>query len=1162
MAHEPPATENRRLRCEGEVSETEIHLLGTLRATIGGRRVDQRLPGRKGRLLFAYMALNRARTFSRSELIDVLWAGAQPVSPDNALSTTLSRLRQAVGAELVQGRSELSLQLPADAWVDAEAAAESVADARQALHDGEPASALDAANATLGLLGGALLAEFSDDWIEERRRGLDALRVDALEIAARAGLVLGPPERDGARRAADRLVALEPWRETGYALLMQAHAEAGDVAEGLRVFERLRVLLRDELGTSPSAMVLELHRRLLTGEADAPPLPRPPPPSPPQAAGTRTPSASDAVAPENAAPARLVLPALVGRLARRHFVGRREELRALEARWRDVTDGGDAVVMISGGAGMGKTALAAQFAQRVLAEGCAVLWGSCDQHALRPYQPIARALRHLCLGPAGPWLARQAPAELSEVSRIVPELHDHLPAEWLPAGGPEQRFRLFEAVRTLLTLAARERPVLLVLDDAHWSDRSTFVLLRHVARELDRSRLMMLATYREHEVPVDHPLHEALTDFALMRDVDWLALHGLDLSESAELIRAHTGAVPSPGLLRRWQDRTDGHPFFLHEILRGTGAASQASPDAAIPTNVTDLIARRVRRLDDRAAATLAAASVIGRKFDLDVLTALVGGRTEETITALEKAIAHGIVVELAGSFDRFEFTHALVREVLYAQHSRSGRIRLHLRVGELLEHGMGNASPADLAQHFFQACPIAGHEQAVRYCVKAAGAATDALAWEEAAAHYGQALTALEAAGSDAEHECCELLIALGEAQWRAGDAEVESTFARAADSARRRGDAKQFARAALGGRFHESGVPNSGRVALLEEALVAVSGPEYAVLRVRVLALLAEALHFARDDDRALALSAESIRVTRTLGDPEARIAALLGRHAVLLDIEHVEERLSVLQELIGLAGQSGRPDLQAHGHAWSIYALFEMGDHEAARARHGVIAGLAAQLRLPEYDRIALAWTAVLAQLDGTVERAEGFAIEGRALAERVHGLDSEALYAAQLLFIRRSQGRVAEIVPGLEAFIASQEIPTWRAAFALALAETGNAERARHSLEIIAADDFAGVPRGMWWLVSLALWAEACACLGDARRAACLYDLLAPFAERSVQAVYVAHLGSVQRYLGLLAATTGTRAVADAHFEAAARRDASSPALTALTRRDQARMLAFS
>lgn len=1138
-------------RCEfaaGEAgSATEICLLGALRVTVAGRRLDQQLPGRKGRLLFAFMALNRHRTFSRGELIDVLWQSGRPASPVGALSTVLSRLRQAVGEELVPGRAELSLLLPEDARVDAELAEERVGAAGEALEAGDFASALDAARAAVQLLGDALLPEFDEDWIEERRRELADLLAVGLEISARAALALGPAEVAPARSAARRLIEREPWRESGYALLMQAHAGAGDIAEGLRVFERLRVLLRDELGTRPSSTVLELHQQLLTGETVA------------SARPVRI-DAAPRVAP---ARGRVALSPVLASLAREQFVGRRDELRVLDERWREVVAGHDSVALVSGEPGMGKTVLAARFAQRVHADGATVLFGQCDEHAVAPYQPIAEALRHFCREWAGAWDGGELPAELAELGRIVPELRDRLPEDRPSASaGPDaQRFRLFEAVRSVLALAAEDRPVLLVLDDAHWANRSTVLLLRHVIRDPDRFRLMVLVTYRDAEVGADHPLHEELTDLGRARPMERLALQGFSDEESAELIGAYVGSQPRPEVLRRWQERTDGHPFFLHEFLRrAEPAAVEASADTDVPTSVRELIARRVSHLDPRAAATLATAAVIGRDFDLDVLTALIGDSTDTTIAALEDAMAHGLVNELPDQFDRFSFTHALIREALYERLSKTRGIRLHRRVGELLEHGSSSVSPAELAHHFFLARHVAGHEQAVRYCAKAAAKAVNALAYEEAAGHYRRALEALDAAGPEAERDRCELLLALGEAQWRAGDPEVDGTFGRAADSARTRDDAGQLARAALGGRNYETGVADPGRVALLEEALSAFRADEHVVLRVRVLARLAEALHFAGAGERALALSAEAMDAARALGDPEANVAALMGRHAALLHVDHVDERLPLLRDLIVLAERTGRPDLAAHGHQWSTYALFELGDLDGARREHRTFARLAEKLHEPAYAHVALAWKTLFAQLDGNFEDAERLAFEGHALAERVRGIDAVALLAAQLFFIRREQGRLEELVPAVEAFVDANAIPTWRAALTIALATAGETERAQRSFEISVAHDLADLAQDMWWLATVALLAEGCARLGDVARAARLHELLAPYAERSVQVAFAAHLGAVHRHLGLLATTMGWWAPAETHFEAALRRHAGSPALTIRTQCDYAQMLA--
>jgi DNA-binding SARP family transcriptional activator len=1105
------------------------------------------LPGRKGRLLFTLMALNRHRTFSRNELIDVLWPRVQPTSPDAALSTVLSRLRRALGEELVQGRTELSLALPEEVSIDAELAEERVHAAAGALERGSSSSALEDAKAAAELLDDTLLPEFDDAWVEERRRDLAELLATALEVCARAALAVG--EVAAARGAARRLIEREPWRESGYVLLMQAHAQAGDVAEALRVFERLRVLLRDELGMTPSSEARELHQQLLSGDWVAPSAPSAR--APVRAVPTKAPAARQ-----------VALPPVLASLTRSPFAGRQAQLQVLEERWREVVAGHDGLVLLAGQPGMGKTILAARLAERVHRDGATVLFGQCDPHAVMPYQPIAQALRHFFEESAGSWDDAELPTGAGELGRIVPKLRDAVPED-RPSVAPEpeaQRFQLFDAILAILARAADERPLLLVIDDAHWADSSTVLLLRHLVREPDRLRLMVLVTYRDSEVPADHPLHQALTDLGRTRPIERLALEGFDEDETAELIGAFAGERPAPVVRRGWQERTDGHPFFLHELLRSAGAAAAgASPDADVPFTVRELILRHVSQLGADSAAMLGTAAVIGREFDLDVLTAVIGESTDATIAGIEEAMEHGLVDEAPDRFDRFSFRHALVHEVLYEQHSRTRCARLHHRVGELLEHAPSGASPAEVAHHYFEARHVAGAEPVARHCMRAAVAAVDALAYEEAAEHYKRALEALEQSGPEHERERCELLLALGETQWRAGDVAVDATFARAADSARDRGDSRQLARAALGGRNYERGEPDRARVVLLEEALAAFVEDEHPVLRVRVLGRLAEALHFAGEADRALAVSAEAMARAEQLEDSETLVAALMGRHAALMHIDHVDERLPLLRDLIALAECSGRADLAAHGHQWRTHALLEMGHLDQARVEQRAFTRIAEELREPGYTSGALAWRSLVAQLDGEPEVAEQLTLEGASLAERVRGFDAVGLAAAQLFFIRRDQGRLGELVPAVEAYVESSDMLTWRAGLTIALAEAGETARARRSLEVSMANDPAALPRDMWWLPTMALLAEGCALLSDADRALRLHELLLPYAERGIQVAFATHLGSVQRPLALLAGAAGQWDAAQQRFEAALVRHAGSRALTVRTQCEFAQML---
>lgn len=249
--------------------QTRIQLCGRLIVELGGRRIEDELPGRQGRLLFAYLALNRLRLVGRDELIEALWQDNAPPTADASLSALLSKLRSVLGPGVLEGKSELRLVLPTGTWIDVEAASEAIHRAESAVALGDWTAAWGPARIALGVAGRGFLPGFEASWVEERRRALDDLRLRALECVAAAGLGLGGPELAATERSARALVEAAPFRESGYRLLMEALAARGNVAEALVVYDRLRRLLRDELGIAPGPAAQELHRRLL-GAAESP----------------------------------------------------------------------------------------------------------------------------------------------------------------------------------------------------------------------------------------------------------------------------------------------------------------------------------------------------------------------------------------------------------------------------------------------------------------------------------------------------------------------------------------------------------------------------------------------------------------------------------------------------------------------------------------------------------------------------------------------------------------------------------------------------------------------------------------------------------------------------------------------------------------------------
>src|SRR3954453_19862327 len=255
----------------------DIRLCGPVLVEAEGRRLDSGLPGRQGRLLFAYLVLNCSRGCPRDELIDALWPDGPPAAADSALSALLSKLRRALGEGVLLGRGELRLRLPGDVRVDIEDSSAAILEAVAALEAGDPAFAAARARDALATDLQTFLPDAEGGWAAEQRRELDTIRLRALETLAEAGLRQGGRELGAAEQAARAAIAAAPFRESAHRLLMEIHEAAGNPAEALRAFEELRSLLREELGTTPGPAAMTVFERVLRGEP--PPVRRAPAPA-------------------------------------------------------------------------------------------------------------------------------------------------------------------------------------------------------------------------------------------------------------------------------------------------------------------------------------------------------------------------------------------------------------------------------------------------------------------------------------------------------------------------------------------------------------------------------------------------------------------------------------------------------------------------------------------------------------------------------------------------------------------------------------------------------------------------------------------------------------------------------------------------------------------
>jgi DNA-binding SARP family transcriptional activator len=694
---------------------TRIQLCGRLSVEIDGAQLAGDLRGKQVPLLLAYLLLNRDRVVGREELIGALWPEKAPVSQDAALRTLLSRLRSALGAATVAGRDELVLDLPAPVWIDLEAASLEVDHARRALERGDARGAWALAQVPLNIAARGLLPGSQASWLEPRRRDLEDIRLQALEVIGRAGLSLGRAQRTSVERTARSLIEAEPYRESGYVLLMEALAAEGNVAEGLRVFDQLRMRLRDELGVSPSPETIAAHEHLLrpAGRARSSDLPE--------------------AEPGASAGATIGLPAELMARGDAPLVGRTRELEQLSELWRQAREAsprerydvsvqpGGRLALLTGDAGIGKTRLVAELGRRAHASGAFVLAGRSPQDALLPYQPFVEALRHYVVHVPFDDLRASAREYGSELARLVPELRRRAPDLPAPVEGDAdtERYRLFEAVVGLLSEISASVPVLLVLDDLQWADRPTLLLLRHVARAPDLRRVLVLGSYRAAAEYADG-FAAALAELRRERLVTQITVGGLTESETAELVRIRAGGSPSPALIRGLHAETEGNPFFIEEIVRHLAEAGVDTDQAdarelervGLPEGVKEVIAVRLSRLRSPAVEWLRLAAVIGRDFDLSLLEQVASLDEDQFLNALDEALAAGLVGEAPGHAGRYSFSHALIRETLYEGMSGPRRARNHRRVGEALEAIGDGTQLTALALHFARAAGPQGRRR------------------------------------------------------------------------------------------------------------------------------------------------------------------------------------------------------------------------------------------------------------------------------------------------------------------------------------------------------------------------------------------------------------------------------------------------------------------
>ena len=623
----------------------------------------------------------------------------------------------------------------------------------------------------------------------------------------------------------------------------------------------------------------------------------------------------------------------------------------------------------------------------------------------------------------------------ADIAEVVSDVKDRLPGLKPPSqmDSPDQaRFRLFDSITAFLKTASQKQPLVLVLDDLHWADQPSLLLLQFVARELPGGRLLLVGTYRDVELSRQHPLAEALGELTRERLFQRVVLRGLTQDDVGRFIEMTSGMSAPPGLIEAVHSQTEGNPLFVNEVVRllveegvvGAGfkpAPTGNGPDSwtiRIPEGVREVIGRRLNRLSQRCNETLTVASVIGREFRVDQLKpameepspaedgAGLGMTEDRLLEVLEEALAARVIEELPQAVGRYQFTHALIQETLTAELSLTRRVRLHARVAVALEDLYGDdteAHAAELAHHFAQAQTVLGPEKLVHYSLMAGERAIGSYAWEEAQSHFERGLTArgLPLGSSDPAPDAAAaaLLFGLGRARaatgYRRQLQEALDTAGRAFDFYVESGDIPR----ALAIAEYSFPASTGGRTELAGFVVRALDlAPEHSTTRGRLLCRYGlEVGRIAGDFDAAEEAFSQALTIAQAENDPalEARVFAFWGN--VCFFHLRVEEARDKLLWAIKLARGVDDIDTELTARINATRSLANLGDLPSARSQASLALELADGTRDRYRLQVSLRLNAVLARTSGEFEAALDFIQREIALSPE----DSQALETGAVL-----------------------------------------------------------------------------------------------------------------------------------------------------------------
>jgi DNA-binding CsgD family transcriptional regulator len=642
------------------------------------------------------------------------------------------------------------------------------------------------------------------------------------------------------------------------------------------------------------------------------------------------------------------------------FVGRTQELARLRQLLARAAGGEPLLVLLGGEAGVGKTRLAEQLAAAAGEQGVRVLLGGCvplGEEGL-PFAPVVEALRGLVrdLDPAE--LEVVAGPARAELARLLPDLAWGGEAATGTAVAGAGQGRLFELLLGVVQRLAATAPLLWVMEDLHWADRSTRDLLAYLATSLRPGRVLLVGTFRSDELDRLHPLRRLLGELARNRRVQRLELARFTRAEVAEQLAGLLGETPPARLVDAIYARSEGNPFFAEELL----LAGDGGGPGTLPPSLREVLLTRVVRLGHRTQQLLRVAAAAGSGATQPLLAVVAGMDDQQLLEGLREAVDQQLLLVDPAGGDGYLFRHTLVAEAVYGELLPGERVRLHTALAGALEAGIeGGGPPASRAARLAYHWSVAGDQpRALTASLHAAVAAERVYAFAEAQLQLERVLGLWERVPDAAERAGADrvaLLTRCAEAAYAAGD------IARAAELVRQ-------------------------ALPLVDE----VREPQRAGL---LHEQLARCLRRRLGDPAALMAQQQAVRLVPPQPSAErARVLGSLAQYLVLVD--RFEEARGPAEEAVAIAGQVGARAEEANARTALGTALIHLGDPDAGLAE------------LKAARRLATHAGDVIVVLRAIVSRSDGLVAAGRLEEAVVVALDG--IEEARRLGLTRFYGRL--------------------------------------------------------------------------------------------------------------------------------------------------------